>query len=53
VESVDDQLYLALSETALSRKEGPRTFMIRGSIQDVRILLLLDLGSSLPLLVSR
>jgi hypothetical protein len=37
---------LCLEKTALSRKVGPRTFKMRGSIQDVQILLLLDSGSS-------
>jgi hypothetical protein len=45
-ESVDVQLFLAISEPALSGKEAPRTLKIRGFIQDIQIMLLPDSGTS-------
>jgi hypothetical protein len=43
---VSKQLYLAISEAVVTGKDVPRTLKIRGSIQDIQVLILLDYGSS-------
>jgi hypothetical protein len=37
---------MALFETTMSGKEAPRTLKIKGSIQQLQILVLIDSGSS-------
>jgi hypothetical protein len=41
----EEQLFLAISEAAVSSQEAPKTLKLRGSIQNIQILLLLDSGS--------
>jgi hypothetical protein len=41
-----EQLFMALSETAASGVDGPRTLEIRGHIQNLEILILIDSGSN-------
>ncbi|WVZ73357.1 hypothetical protein U9M48_021672 [Paspalum notatum var. saurae] len=45
-EELTDQLFVALSEAAVTGQEGPRTLRLWGEIQGHRILMLLDSGSS-------
>jgi hypothetical protein len=45
-ESDSDQICLAISEAALSGKESPKTLKLRGTIQGIQILILVDSGSS-------
>lgn len=44
--SEPEQLFMALSETVASRMDGPRTLKIRGHIQSMEILILIDSGST-------
>jgi hypothetical protein len=46
MEEFSDQCFMALSESAISGSEAPRTLKIRGSIQSVEVLILLDSRSS-------
>lgn len=41
-----EQLFFALSDSAVSGTEGPRTMKFQGSIQGLPILILIDSGSS-------
>jgi hypothetical protein len=41
-----EQCFLPISEVVVTRGQGPRTLKIRGTIQDVEILVLIDSGSS-------
>ncbi|CAO2191183.1 unnamed protein product [Urochloa humidicola] len=41
-----EQLFLAISESAVSGIEGPRTMRFQGTIQDKEVLILIDSGSS-------
>jgi hypothetical protein len=41
-----EQCFLAISEATISIQKGPKTLKIRGTIQELEILMLIDLGSS-------
>jgi hypothetical protein len=45
-DSAKEQLLLAISEAVVSRKEDPKTVKIRGTMQNIEILVLIDLESS-------
>jgi hypothetical protein len=45
VDDISDQVFLAISEAAVSGVPAPRTLKITGSIQHVDILILIDSGS--------
>jgi hypothetical protein len=41
-----EQAFMAISEAAISGSEGPRTLKIKGLIQGIEVLMLIDSGSS-------
>jgi hypothetical protein len=45
-DDVLEQLFLVVSEAVISGKESPRTLKIKGSIQEIEILVLIDSGNS-------
>jgi hypothetical protein len=46
LDTMSEQCFLTLSEAAVSGLPGPRTLKIRGTIQDLEILILIDSWSS-------